>query len=101
MSFQFAAPPAALTAGMPDPSTIQKQKDAYLKMLDEQAKQGTQVLEAQTKQQKDFLKVQAEQQKKQYFFSQNASLFQVVRSPMRSCGWSPHPNYGGRSNDLF
>ena len=28
---------------MPDPDTIAKQKDAYLKMLDEQFKQGTAV----------------------------------------------------------
>ena len=41
-------PPAPLTMGMPDPSTIQKQKDAYMKMLDEQAKQGTAVFEART-----------------------------------------------------
>ena len=45
-------PPQSLTAGMPDPSTIAKQKDAYMKMLDEQVKQGTQVLEAQVKHQK-------------------------------------------------
>lgn len=41
-------PPQPLTAGMPDPSTISKQKDAYMKMLDEpgaggagQAPEGT------------------------------------------------------------
>merc|ERR1711862_528886 len=54
------------TAGMPDPSTIAKQKDAYMKMLDEQVKQGTQVLEAQVKHQKEYLLGQADQQKKQF-----------------------------------
>merc|ERR1712194_487359 len=44
-------PPQPLTMGMPDPATIAKQKDAYMKMLDEQVKQGTQVLEAQVKHQ--------------------------------------------------
>ncbi len=58
-------PPQPLTAGMPDPSTIAKQKDAYMKMLDEQVKQGTQVLEAQVKHQKEYLLGQADQQKKQ------------------------------------
>mmetsp|Transcript_12679 Transcript_12679/g.30842 ORF Transcript_12679/g.30842 Transcript_12679/m.30842 type:complete len:89 (+) Transcript_12679:115-381(+) len=59
-------PPQSLTAGMPDPSTIGKQKDAYMKMLDEQVKQGTQVLEAQVRHQKDYLLGQADQQKKQF-----------------------------------
>ncbi len=58
-------PPQPLTAGMPDPATIAKQKDAYMKMLDEQVKQGTQVLEAQVKHQKEYLLGQADQQKKQ------------------------------------
>ena len=34
------APPVALTAGMPDPITISKQKEAYVKMLDEQITEG-------------------------------------------------------------
>jgi len=59
-------PPQPLTAGMPDPATIAKQKDAYMKMLDEQVKQGTQVLEAQVKHQKGYLLGQADQQKKQF-----------------------------------
>jgi septal ring factor EnvC (AmiA/AmiB activator) len=59
-------PPQPLTTGMPDPSTISKQKDAYMKMLDEQFKQGTHVLDAQTTHQKDYLKSQADQQKKQF-----------------------------------
>ena len=50
---------------MPDPATIANQKDAYMKMLDEQVKQGTQVLEAQVKHQKEYLLGQADQQKRQ------------------------------------
>ena len=42
-------PPQALTAGMPDPATIANQKDSYLKMLDEQIKEGSQVLEVQVR----------------------------------------------------
>jgi len=64
----YAMPPAPqpLTVGMPDPTTIMKQKDAYMKMLDEQVKQGAAVLDAQCKHQKDYLKSQAEQQKAQF-----------------------------------
>merc|ERR1719421_2348323 len=40
-----AAPPASVLASMPDPSTIAKQKDGYMKMLDDQLKQGTTVLD--------------------------------------------------------
>ncbi len=47
--------PAPLTTGMPDPNTIKKQKEAYVKMLDEQYKQGIMVLDAQAKHQKDYL----------------------------------------------
>ena len=57
-------PPQPLTAGMPDPATIAKQKDVYMKMLDEQVKRGTQVLDAQAKHQKEYLLGQADQQKK-------------------------------------
>jgi len=62
----YMQPPQSLTVGMPDPSTINKQKDAYMKMLDEQVKQGASVLDAQCKHQKDYLKSQAEQQKAQF-----------------------------------
>ena len=59
-------PPQPLTVGMPDPDTIVKQKTAYMKMLDEQFKQGVSVLDAQTKHQKEFLSSQAQQQKAQF-----------------------------------
>ena len=49
VDFSFTAnqPPQPLTTGMPDPSTIKTQKDAYSRMLDEQLQQGHKVLEAQ------------------------------------------------------
>merc|ERR1719395_45026 len=59
-------PPASVLASMPDPATIAKQKDGYMKMLDDQLKQGTTVLDQQMKYQKDYLYAQADQQKKQY-----------------------------------
>merc|ERR1711959_25394 len=59
------APPASVLASMPDPPTIAKQKDGYMKMLDDQLKQGTTVLDQQMKYQKDYLYAQADQQKKQ------------------------------------
>jgi len=60
------APPASATAGIPDPGAIARQKDVYLKMLDEQLKQGVTVLDQQVKYQRDYLNVQCEQQKKQF-----------------------------------
>jgi len=60
-------PPVSLTAGMPTPETIRKQKDAYTQMLDQQLQQGMRVLAAQVKHQKDYLHAQAEQQKNQFY----------------------------------
>lgn len=59
-------PPQSLTNGIPDPGAIARQKDVYIKMLDEQLKQGVTVLDQQVKYQKDYLTVQCEQQKKQF-----------------------------------
>lgn len=59
-------PPKPITAGMPDPETIQKHKETYTKMLEQQLSQGIAVLEAQAKHQRDYLSAQAEQQKKQF-----------------------------------
>eukprot|EP00746_Dinoflagellata_sp_MGD_P163822 gnl/MRDRNA2_/MRDRNA2_92074_c0_seq1.p1 gnl/MRDRNA2_/MRDRNA2_92074_c0~~gnl/MRDRNA2_/MRDRNA2_92074_c0_seq1.p1 ORF type:complete len:278 (-),score=87.07 gnl/MRDRNA2_/MRDRNA2_92074_c0_seq1:177-1010(-) len=60
------APPQDLTVNMPDPVAIAKQKAGYMKMLDDQLKEGTNVLEQQLKYAKDYLYGQAAQQKKQY-----------------------------------
>jgi len=58
--------PPSLTQGIPDPGAIARQKDVYLKMLDDQMKQGINVLDQQVKYQRDYLTVQCEQQKKQF-----------------------------------
>jgi len=58
--------PPQLTNGIPDPGSIARQKDVYLKMLDDQLKQGINVLDQQVKYQRDYLTVQCEQQKKQF-----------------------------------
>uniref|UniRef100_A0A7S1PMB4 Uncharacterized protein n=1 Tax=Alexandrium catenella TaxID=2925 RepID=A0A7S1PMB4_ALECA len=51
---------------VPDPAAVSRQKDVYLKMLDEQLRQGVIVLDQQVKYQKDYLEVQCEQQKKHF-----------------------------------
>merc|ERR1719316_1656409 len=53
-----AGPPASVLASMPDPATIDKQKQGYMKMLEDQLKQGTTVLDQQVKYQKDYLYAQ-------------------------------------------
>jgi len=58
--------PPSLTQGIPDPAAIARQKEVYLKMLDDQLKQGINVLDQQVKYQRDYLTVQCEQQKKQF-----------------------------------
>merc|ERR1719382_258846 len=59
-------PPKQSLAGIPDPGAIARQKDVYLKMLDEQLKQSVTVLDQQVKYQREYLSVQCEQQKKQF-----------------------------------
>lgn len=65
----YAAPaapaaPVSVLANMPDPGTIEKQKQGYIKMLDDQLKEGNAVLSQQMKYQQDYLHAQADQQKK-------------------------------------
>merc|ERR1719327_1431187 len=70
----YAPPPAPpppseladLTAGMPDPSTVAKQKEGYLKLIAEQEQQGQQALDQQRKHQMELIRSEGEQQKKQY-----------------------------------
>lgn len=58
-----------------------------MKMLDEQAKQGSQVLDAQTTHQKDYLKSQAEQQKKQFVMQIDMEVpFAVTEFGFGVCG---------------
>lgn len=59
-------PPPALTAGLPDPASIDAQKSQYMRSLDDQLKRGSQVLDEQLKQQQAYLQRMGEQQKRQY-----------------------------------
>jgi len=58
--------PPSLTAGIPDPASIERQKHSYAKGLDDQLKHGTDVLAQQLKQQSDYLFALADQRKRQY-----------------------------------
>jgi len=58
--------PPSLTAGIPDPPSIERQKQSYAKGLDEQLKHGTEVLAQQLKQQSDYLFSMGDQRKRQY-----------------------------------
>ncbi|CAE7210236.1 unnamed protein product [Symbiodinium sp. CCMP2592] len=51
--------------GLPSPEVIQKQKEGYIRLLDEQLKQGQNTLEQQRRQQSEYLRTQAQQQKQQ------------------------------------
>ncbi|CAD7926462.1 unnamed protein product [Amoebophrya sp. A120] len=53
-------------AGLPDPASVQKQKETYMKLLDSQLAQGVQALDVQLKQQRDAINSQADQQKKAF-----------------------------------
>merc|ERR1719324_1331188 len=57
--------PQNLTAGLPDPAAVAKQKDGYLRMLDDQLKSGEMQLEQQRKFQTDIIHAQADQSRKQ------------------------------------
>ncbi|CAL1137373.1 unnamed protein product [Cladocopium goreaui] len=71
----FVPPPAAAqppvqvawapSPGLPSPEVIQKQKEGYVRLLDEQLKQGQNTLDQQRKQQSEYLHTQAQQQKQQ------------------------------------
>merc|ERR1719395_158627 len=51
---------------IPDPESIAKQKDSFMKMLDDQHKQTLNVLDQQLKYQIDMLHAQAAQEKQQF-----------------------------------
>jgi len=61
----LTAPPR-LTSGIPDPSAIAKQREAYLKALEEQERQAIAVLEQQRAQQVSLLRAQGDQQKQKF-----------------------------------
>jgi len=56
----------ALTKGIPDPSSIDRQKANYARGLEEQLQAGTSVLNQQLKQQTDYLYAVGDQEKRQY-----------------------------------
>lgn len=58
-----SAPPPSLTANLPDPGAVQQQKDAHLKVLDDQLKEGLAKVTAQTKEKRMVMLAQAEKQK--------------------------------------
>merc|ERR1740117_2497007 len=47
------APPVSITQGMPDPITVQRQKEGYVRTLDDELRQGAVTLDNQHKQQRD------------------------------------------------
>lgn len=71
----LTAPPR-LTSGLPDPSSIAKQREAYLKALEEQERQAIAVLEQQRSQQVSLLRAQGDQQKKKFFLEVNQQVSQ-------------------------
>jgi hypothetical protein len=50
----------------PDPESIQRQKESYMKMLDQQLAEGKKVLNAQATKQMDFARAKAQQQIRQF-----------------------------------
>jgi len=60
------APPVSLTQGMPDPATVQRQKEGYVRTLDDQLRKGAVQLDTEHKQQRDLMHQAAEGQKKQF-----------------------------------
>jgi len=71
----LTAPPR-LTSGLPDPTSIAKQREAYLKALEEQERQAIGVLEQQRAQQVGLLRAQGDQQKKKFCLEVNQQVSQ-------------------------
>lgn len=68
-SMQFVAEPQApqsLVQGIPDPSSISTQRNAYSQQLDRQLEEGSTILQQQLRQQTDYLHQVGNQQKRQY-----------------------------------
>merc|ERR1719162_2961151 len=71
----LTAPPR-LTSGLPDPLAIAKQRESYLKALEEQERQAIGVLEQQRAQQVGLLRAQGDQQKKKFYLEVNQQVSQ-------------------------
>merc|ERR1719183_3229704 len=69
-------PPPRLTSGIPDPTAIAKQREQYLKALEEQERQAISVLEQQRVQQVGLLRAQGDQQKKKFYLEVNQQVSQ-------------------------
>jgi len=69
-------PPPTLTAGLPDPVSVDRQKNAYSRGLDDQLKHGTDVLAQQLKQQSEYLAEVGAQQKRQYMLAVDQEIKQ-------------------------
>merc|ERR1719373_602675 len=59
-------PPVSLTRGVPDPSSIEQQKQAYARSLDTQLQQGSAALLEEGKLKKQMIEQQAKTQLAQY-----------------------------------
>lgn len=55
--------PQPLTVGLPDPRSVQQQKESFIKSLDDQLKAGASSLDKQVREQREQVRSQAEQQK--------------------------------------
>jgi hypothetical protein len=58
--------PVSTLNSLPDPASIEKQKDGYTQMLNEQLNQGNSILQQQMKHQSDYITAEGEQKKKEY-----------------------------------
>merc|ERR1719162_1463315 len=68
--------PQRLTSGMPDPGSVAKQRESYLRQLEEQELQAIAVLEQQRAQQVGLLRAQGDQQKKKFYLEVNQQVSQ-------------------------
>lgn len=67
-------PPPLLTEGHPDPETVKRQKEGFVRQLDDQLQQGSVALDSQVKQERDMITAQAQQQKLHYFSQVDAQV---------------------------
>eukprot|EP00913_Durusdinium_trenchii_P009438 g8871.t1 len=64
--------------GLPEPNSIERQKNAYARGLEEQLRHGTDVLAQQLKQQSDYLLAMGDQRKRQYALQVDQEIKQRV-----------------------
>lgn len=78
--------PPRLTSGIPDPGAISKQREAYLRALEDQEKQAIALLEQQRAHQVGLLRAQGKQQKEKYGLEvdQQASQNEMVLTKQHS-----------------